>query len=103
MFSCITCRSEKIERYDLIEHYDCGCVGPITEFTDDTCPKCRKDIGQSGVGYRTIHDYFVCNDCDDKMPQPKLKLNCTYCKTIFSLEKALWNIIPERKIGLIYQ
>ena len=101
IFSCIQCDSQDIERSDLTEHYSCGFVGPIGN--DNVCPKCRQSIGEVGVDYRLFHDYYVCSDCGDKFPKPKMRLNCNFCETKFSLEKANWSPQRERHEDLIYQ
>ncbi len=87
---CPNCKSTKFRHSKLIEHYQCGNVSPADSYENDTCPKCRKKIEVLGVDYRLIVDFFTCNECDNKFPNPSYDFLCIKCNNRFQVENAKW-------------
>lgn len=93
-FHCPSCNSSNFKHSSLIEHYDCGNFSQEDSYKDNMCPKCRKEIKVIGVDYRLLKNYYTCNDCGDKFPEPTNDYLCLKCSTKFKLDDAKW-IITE--------
>lgn len=89
-FCCPACRKGKFKKCVLIEHYACGNVTLEQNFVEDICPTCEKSIKSIGVDYRKIQNLFICENCNERFPEPLLINYCVSCKTKFILENARW-------------
>jgi len=94
---CPSCKSTKFRHSKLIEHYKCGNISPVDTYENDICPKCRKPIEALGVDYKLIVDFFVCNNCDNKFPNPSYDFLCLKCNNRFNVESAKWESSPAFK------
>ena len=90
IFSCPKCTCSNFEQTKLIEHYDCGAIELENAFVNEKCPQCHKEIKALGVDYRVMPNLFVCNDCEEKFPEPTMDLNCIRCGSKFSFTEANW-------------
>ncbi|HJT09700.1 MAG TPA: response regulator [Candidatus Nitrosotalea sp.] len=89
-FFCPSCKGSNFKQGKLIEHFKCGNVSIDESYKNNTCPKCRKEIKIIGVDYKAIDNYYLCNDCGDKFPEPVHDYICVRCNNRFSLDKARW-------------
>ncbi len=89
-FYCPSCRSSNFKQGKLIEHFKCGNVSIDESYKNNICPKCRKEIKIIGVDYKAIDNYYLCNDCSDKFPEPAHDYLCVKCNNRFTLDKAKW-------------
>lgn len=89
-FFCPACNSTNFKQGKLIEHFKCGNVSVEESYTDDKCPKCHKEIKILGVDYKSMDNYYTCNDCGDKFPDLSQDYICIKCDNRFPLEKAKW-------------
>ncbi len=89
-FYCPSCRSSNFKQGKLIEHFKCGNVSIDKSYQNNICPKCRKEIKIIGVDYKAIDNYYLCNDCSDKFPEPAHDYLCVKCNNKFTLDKAKW-------------
>jgi response regulator of citrate/malate metabolism len=89
-FYCPSCRGSNFKQGKLIEHFKCGNVSIDESYKDGICPKCRKEIKIIGVDYKAIDNYYLCNDCSDKFPEPAHDYLCVKCNNRFTLDKAKW-------------
>jgi response regulator of citrate/malate metabolism/predicted RNA-binding Zn-ribbon protein involved in translation (DUF1610 family) len=96
-FFCNSCHSSNFKRGKLIEHFKCGNVSIDESYSNNICPKCRKEIKILGVDYKTMENYYICNDCGDKFPEPSQDYICVKCSNRFPLEKAKWVTSPGYK------
>ncbi len=90
-FHCPSCNSSNYRQANLIEHYGCGNFSLEETYVDDKCPGCRKTIKALGVDYALQRNYFLCNECDNKFPDPVTSFQCHNCKYKFGMDKAKWN------------
>ena len=90
-FHCSGCNSSNFKHGKLIEHFKCGNVSVEDSYKNDTCPKCHKEIKIIGVDYKVIDNYYICNDCQEKFPEPTMDYVCIRCNNKFKLEQAKWN------------
>ena len=89
-FFCPACNSTNFKQGKLIEHFKCGNVSIDDSYKDDICPKCHKEIKILGVDYKAIENYYICNGCGDKFPDPSQDYICVKCNNRFVLGKAKW-------------
>ncbi len=89
-FKCPACHSSNFKQGKLIEHFKCGNVSIDESYKNNTCPKCSKEIKIIGVDYKAIENYYLCNDCNEKFPEPAQDFICVKCNNKFTLEKAKW-------------
>lgn len=89
-FYCPSCRSSNFKQGKLIEHFKCGNVSIDESYQNNICPKCRKEIKIIGVDYKAIDNYYLCNDCSNKFPEPAQDYLCVKCNNRFTLDKAKW-------------
>jgi len=89
-FFCPSCHSSNFKQGKLIEHFKCGNVSVDESYKNNTCPKCKKEIKIIGVDYKAIDNYYLCNDCNEKFPEPSQDYICVKCNNRFGLEKAKW-------------
>ena len=89
-FFCPSCNSTNFKQGKLIEHFKCGNVSLDESYKEDTCPKCHKEIKILGVDYKAIENYYICNACGDKFPDPSQDYICVKCNNRFTLGKTKW-------------
>ena len=89
-FHCPACNSSNFKHGKLIEHFKCGNVTLEGSYKNNICPKCHKEIKTIGVDYRTMENYYICNDCDDKFVEPSYEYICLRCNNRFKLDQAKW-------------
>lgn len=89
-FFCPACSSTNFVQGKLIEHFKCGNVSVEDSYKENKCPKCKKEIKILGVDYKSMDNYYICNDCGDKFSDPSQDYICVKCSNRFPLEKAKW-------------
>jgi len=89
-FHCPSCNSSNFKHGKLIEHFKCGNVSVEDSYKNNICPKCHKEIKIIGVDYKIIDNYYICNGCGEKFPDPTIEYMCNRCNNKFKLEQAKW-------------
>ncbi|MHB9160011.1 MAG: TackOD1 domain-containing metal-binding protein [Nitrosotalea sp.] len=89
-FFCPACNGTNFVHGKLIEHFKCGNVSVEDSYKENKCPKCKKEIKILGVDYKSMDNYYICNDCGDKFSDPSQDYICVKCSNRFPLEKAKW-------------
>jgi response regulator of citrate/malate metabolism/predicted RNA-binding Zn-ribbon protein involved in translation (DUF1610 family) len=89
-FHCPKCNISNFKRGKLIEHFKCGNVSLEESYKDSICPKCHKEIKTIGIDYRTMENYYFCNDCGEKFAEILRQYVCLRCNNKFKLEHAKW-------------
>ena len=82
---CPHCQSSHTKGEDLIHHFPCAYIGPLSDFTNDknddlNCPKCDKGLHHIGVDYDKPSVLYHCNNCDTKFQDLYVKAKCLSCK-----------------------
>ncbi len=83
---CPKCDSANIISEDLIHHFPCGYIGPISDFRNkvDTalsCSKCSKSLRHIGVDYDKPSVINHCQNCNQVFQDYLVKAKCFQCKT----------------------
>jgi len=82
---CPTCDSANMKSQDLVHHFPCGYIGPISDFKnkiDSTmnCPKCSKNLRHIGVDYDKPSLINHCQNCNEVFQDYLVKAKCVHCK-----------------------
>lgn len=83
--SCPKCQSTDLDIEDLIHHFPCAYVGPVSDFMKSEtgeimeCPKCSRILKHIGVDYDKPSVMYTCNKCDNEFQDPFIKAKCHDC------------------------
>jgi hypothetical protein len=82
---CPHCQSSHTYGEDLVHHFPCAYIGPISDFDNENheglhCPKCNKGVHHIGVDYDKPSVLYHCNNCDTKFQDLYVKAKCLSCK-----------------------
>lgn len=83
--TCPSCQSSQLKPEDLVHHFSCGYIGPISDFKNKidgtlSCPKCSKNLRHIGVDYDKPSLINQCLDCNEIFQDYKVKARCLHCK-----------------------
>lgn len=87
---CPQCDSDKLTRGQLVEHFDCGFIGPEEEFHQGlslVCPKCHRELKLIGTDYRKPGMRYVCGSCHGVFPSPVVKCRDLKTGEVYGLEE----------------
>lgn len=81
---CPHCNSSNSKSEDLVHHFPCAYIGPISDFKnpiDNTlsCPKCNKALRHIGVDYDKPSIINHCNNCNNNFQDFFVKAKCLSC------------------------
>jgi hypothetical protein len=82
--TCPKCSSSHTDTFDIVHHFPCAYVGPITDFSNDiddqlNCPKCSKKLKHIGVDYDKPSVLHQCKNCDNRFQDFHVKAKCMAC------------------------
>lgn len=82
--TCPRCGNSHTDTFDIVHHFPCAYVGPITDFTNEiddqlSCPKCSKSLKHIGVDYDKPSVLHICKNCENKFQDYNVKAKCMYC------------------------
>jgi len=97
-FFCPICHNSNFKQGSLIEHYDCGYVALADEFEDYVCPQCQKRLKGRGVDHKVTENYYECQECGNKFPEPHSSYICQKCSNKFPIEDAKWITSPTYEV-----
>ncbi|MEM2364599.1 MAG: hypothetical protein QW371_02635 [Candidatus Bathyarchaeia archaeon] len=101
-YLCPSCRSVRLERGELIEHYHCGFMGPEEEFAKGdglACPKCGRRLISAGTDHGRMRGSFKCLDCGADFATPLICHICIACGSKFTHEEAHLRHICEYRFN----
>lgn len=81
---CPKCSSSHANTEDMIHHFTCAYVGPISDFQntiddDLNCPKCNKTLRHIGVDYDKPSVLHTCQNCNHRYQDYHVKAKCLSC------------------------
>lgn len=82
---CPHCGSTDADSEDLIHHFPCAYIGPISDFKNQidnqlNCPKCNKMLRHIGVDYDKPSIIYTCKKCNSKFQDISVKAKCVTCQ-----------------------
>ncbi|MCW3076011.1 MAG: hypothetical protein JWO32_620 [Bacteroidetes bacterium] len=92
--TCPSCQSSQLKPEDLVHHFSCGYIGPISDFKNKidgtlSCPKCSKNLRHIGVDYDKPSLINQCLDCNEIFQDYKVKARCLHCKNDIEVQYLL--------------
>jgi len=88
-YLCPVCGSFNIKKTFLMEHLDCGYMGPIVNYGDPLiCPKCQQPLVEGN--YRNAGSIYECADCKKQIDTPFVNHWCRAKEFKFSFENAVY-------------
>ncbi len=81
---CPSCESANLKSEDLVHHFSCGFIGPMSDFknkVDSTllCPKCSKTLRHIGVDYDKPSVINHCQNCNQVFQDFAVHAKCLQC------------------------
>ena len=83
---CPECDTPALQEEDLVHHFPCAYVGPISDFRDEmgtntmVCPKCERILNHVGVDYDKPSSIFTCRNGHTSQ-NPPVVAKCFTCGT----------------------
>jgi len=99
IFYCPSCQRNDFKIAKIIEHFKCGNFSQESEYVNDKCPKCKKEIKALGVDYRVLKNRYICNQCSEVFQELSSSFLCLKCENKFSLTDARWVTSPFFKVN----
>lgn len=80
-FRCPSCKEQSLSKTDLVVHYDCGHLAPVSEVFQEgvreyRCPSCHKEMKRVGIDYGRPGFGFICLSCRAVSQFPLLMMTC---------------------------
>lgn len=97
IFFCPYCKTSNFKLGKIVEHHTCGNISEESEYVDDKCPSCGKEIKALGVDYRVMKNHYTCNNCKESFPKISTHYLCLNCENRFTLEDVKWKVSPNYK------
>jgi diguanylate cyclase (GGDEF)-like protein len=79
---CPECGSPDIEVQEMIHHFACGHVGPVSQFQHGLrfiCPKCRAELRHIGLDYEKPTETYLCRINGHIFSEPEVEAVCVAC------------------------
>jgi hypothetical protein len=100
---CPTCNSTNCSSEDLIHHYPCAFIGPISDFKNELdsqlhCPKCNKNLKHIGVDYDKPSIIYTCKNCNGRFQDINVKAKCVLCLNENEIEKLVTKEIKNYRL-----
>jgi predicted amidophosphoribosyltransferase len=89
---CPNCNSSHLSSEDLVHHFPCAYVGPVSDYESEDrpdqmiCPKCEKSLKHIGVDYDKPSLIYFCRNCSDTFQDVMIKSRCTNCSSDMEIE-----------------
>jgi hypothetical protein len=101
-FSCPRCNSESVELTQLLEHTTCGYIGSRIDFSKCgqlVCPRCNTDLSQDTSSYRSIGNFYRCEECENRFDKPEVVHICQNCGKMSSFKEIKYPRISVYRIS----
>ena len=79
---CPKCRSVDLISEDIIHHFKCAHVAPLSHFAKQRqliCPKCDSILRHIGIDYDKPSVLYTCNSCSHSFQDPNMEAYCLDC------------------------
>ena len=78
---CPKCKSNMLEKGDMVIHYECNYIAPVEEFAKEigkyVCPRCGKTLKRVGIDYGRPGIGFKCANCGEVFQFPLYLVTCS--------------------------
>jgi hypothetical protein len=79
---CTQCGSLDLTSEDLVHHFRCAYVGPLSDFRKEDhmeCPKCNHKLKHIGIDYDKPSEIHTCTTCNYSSQETAMKAKCVDC------------------------
>lgn len=79
---CTQCSSIDLSSEELVHHFRCAYVGPLSDFKKEEhleCPKCNHKLKHIGIDYDKPSEINTCNTCNYSSQETAMKAKCVAC------------------------
>ncbi|NNF32760.1 MAG: hypothetical protein HKN68_01540 [Saprospiraceae bacterium] len=79
---CTQCSSIDLYSEELVHHFRCAYVGPLSDFKKEDhleCPKCNHKLKHIGIDYDKPSEINTCNTCNYSSQETTMKAKCVTC------------------------
>jgi diguanylate cyclase (GGDEF)-like protein len=83
---CPSCGQTDVEVQEMIHHFACGHVSPISQFQHGLrliCPKCNAELRHIGLDYEKPTETFLCRQNGHVFTDPDVEAACVACGAKF--------------------
>lgn len=102
--ACPKCQSSHLHIEDLVHHFPCAYVGPVSDFVKSEssdimeCPKCKRILKHIGVDYDKPSVMYSCQQCDHEFQDPHIKAKCHDCGADTRVERLVKRKVKKYKL-----
>lgn len=101
---CPKCESSNLISEDLIHHFPCAYIGPMSDYTTDTntnmlvCPKCDQYLRHIGVDYDKPSLIYTCQNCYNRFQDVFAYAKCLNCSADTAVEYLRRRIVRQFEV-----
>ncbi len=101
---CPKCESPNLISEDLIHHFPCAYIGPMSDYTTDTssnmlvCPKCDQHLRHIGVDYDKPSLIYSCQNCYNRFQDVFAYAKCLNCGSDTAVENLRRRIVRQYEV-----
>lgn len=80
--TCPSCASSNLDEEDMVHHFRCANISPLSEYDEDgelRCPKCIKQFRHIGLDYDKPAKVSVCRNCGSHHLNTDMRATCGAC------------------------
>lgn len=99
---CPSCQSVDIEKQKSLHCFNCGFVGPETNFQRNgvlVCPNCETRLRHIGADYDRPFEQYHCKSCNDLFIDPDVRARCMQCGKNSSPDDLSLEVIYTYQLG----
>lgn len=100
---CPQCQSPNSVSEEVLHHFPCAYVGPISDFTNDLddqldCPKCSRRLKHIGVDYDKPSILHTCQKCSNRYQDFNVFAKCVSCSYENPVELLIANEVRSYRL-----
>lgn len=99
---CPSCQSVDIEKQKSLHCFNCGFVGPESNFQRNgvlVCPNCDTRLRHIGTDYDRPFEQYACKTCNDLFIEPDVRARCMQCGKNSNPNELTLDVISTYRLG----
>ncbi len=100
-FACPRCASNEVELTQLLEHKECGYIGSRGDFSKSVemaCPRCGTAVTSTGTDFRSIGNFYQCENCSNRFDKPEVIHVCQNCGKASTFHEVKYIKVPSYRV-----
>jgi hypothetical protein len=101
-FTCTRCGSDAVSLTQLLEHRACGYIGAYSDFLkneDMICPRCGSKLSKEEADYRSIGNFYKCENCSNRFDKPEVVHVCLNCERVSTFQEVNYIRVPSYRVN----